>query len=219
MASEGARIFSEIIANTAIASSVAPLLFILSIKTRTYFTLKWVLFILIGLGLIIDLMLKSPKITFNYNILYNVYTIICISTSIVLYSNLLSTSFSRRLSIYSLSIVLITFISRSIYMNDFKIDSSITYMLYSIIVVILSFFFFRTLLNEMKVTKLLRHPPFWIVFAFLMYYGGTMSLTLFQDYIIGGGLEITIILWPIQGIANIIFSILISISVWTMRKT
>ena len=45
------------------------------------------------------------------------------------------------------------------------------------------------------------------------------ALTLFQDYIIGGNLDVYIILWSIQLIANIIFSILISISIWKMRKT
>ena len=219
MDSEETYNFIIILSNLVLFTTLIPLILIVSIKTRTYFTVKWVLFILLGLGLIIDFILQSPKIDIGGNFMYNIYTIVCITTSVVIYNKLLSDSFSRKLSFYSLLILLSIFLAFIIYQKDLSIDSSLVYLIFSIIVVILSFLYFRTLLNEMKVINLFNHPPFWIVFAYLTYYGGTMSLTLFQDYIIDGKAQVYETLWSIQLIANIIFSILISISVWKMRKT
>ena len=211
--------YLNIITSIALYSTYIPLVFILLIKTRTYFKLKWVLFILIGLGLTIDYLLGTPYFGSLPDMMYNFYTIVCILTSIAVYNQVLSDSFSRKLSIYLFSTLFIGFIFSMIYTQDINIDSSTAYLIFSIIVVILSLLYFRTVLNEMKIPNLYGHPPFWIVFAYLTYYGGTISLTLFQDYIIGGNLDVYIILWSIQLIANIIFSILISISIWKMRKT
>ena len=211
--------YLNIIASIASYSTFIPLVLILFIKTRTYFTLKWVLFILMGLGLSIDYLLENPNFGSSPDMMYNIYTIVCILTSIAVYNQILSDSFSRKLALYSFSILFIGFIFSIIYTQDINIDSSTAYLIFSIIVVILSFLYFRTVLNEMTIPNLYDHPPFWIVFAYLTYYGGTISLTLFQDYIIGGNIDVYIILWSIQLIASIIFSILISISIWKMRKT
>lgn len=220
MASEGMIWFVKTVADVAIYVSFIPLLFILFIKSRTYFKIKWVLFVLIALGVSIDLMLKNPDIDINYNVFYNAYTVICIVTSMLLFNYILTTLTPKKISFYTLLTLLVIFLACILYTKNPFIDSSLPYLAYSLIIVLLAFLFFRTLLNQMKIQNLLIHPPFWIVFAFLIYYGGTMSLTLFQDFILGqAGFELTVVLWPIQSIASILFSILISISLWTMRKT
>jgi len=71
--------------------------------------------------------------------------------------------------------------------------------------------------EQMKLTKL---PEFWVNVGFFFYFGSTMVLTLFSEMILyaGGNDELTMKLWPIQLVTNILFNLIILRAVWALKR-
>ena len=71
--------------------------------------------------------------------------------------------------------------------------------------------------EQMKLTKL---PEFWVNVGFFFYFGSTMVLTLFSEMILytGGNHELTMKLWPIQLVTNIVFNLIILRAVWALKR-
>ena len=71
--------------------------------------------------------------------------------------------------------------------------------------------------EQMKLTKL---PEFWVNVGFFFYFGSTMVLTLFSEMILytGGNHELTMRLWPIQLVTNVLFNLIILRAVWALKR-
>ena len=213
--------FALFVSNVAFISPIVPIILVLIVKTRAHFNLKWALFALLLGGFILDLISKFyfRSSYYTQNIKFNIYTILCLVISIIIFDIILGNKGQKKIAILCFSTILAGLFIVGIYYRNLNIDSSLAYTLFSLIVIIFSFIYFKNLLNEMKVRYILRHSYFWIISAFLVYFGGTLALTLFQEYVANGSVELILYLWPIQGFAYIIFTFLIAKSIWTMRKT
>jgi len=214
--------FALLITELSVISTTAALIISTSIKTRAHFKLKWALVVLFLGSLIIDLMFRFSyilpfKIVTNF--FYNAYTILCLITSYYVFSIILTNKNISKYLLIGFGGLIFSILFAYLFYQDLNMESSTAYTIYSLSIIVLSMLYFRNLLNDMKVSHLFKHPHFWVVCGYLLYYGGTIVLTLFQNYIQGSGIRLTLYLWPIQGIANIIFTLLIAKSIWTMRKT
>ncbi len=206
----------------SIISTAIALITCTSIKTRVHFKLKWALVTLLLGSVTIDLMFRfSYLLPFEIvtNLFYNVYTIICLITSYYVFSIILTNKNSSKYLLIGFGGLIFSILFAYLFYQDINMESSTAYVIYSLSVIVLSMLYFRNLLNDMKVPHLFKHPHFWVVCGYLLYYGGTVVLTLFQDYILNSNIKLTLYLWPIQGIANILFTLLIIKASWTMRKT
>lgn len=214
--------FAATIADIALLFPFIPIIFALIITTRAYLKIKWALVVLMLGGVSIDLILRfgsSYGIHIETNLLYNAYTVLCIIISNFVFSTIIRNTALRVFMSATFLSILIGIMMGYIVYQDTKMESSTAYSIFSIVIIILSMLYFRNLLNKLEVPNLLKHPYFWVVFAFLWYFGGTLILTLFQNYIHDAGTDLLLYLWPIQIIAGIIFTLLISKSIWTMRIT
>jgi len=71
--------------------------------------------------------------------------------------------------------------------------------------------------EQKNLTKL---PEFWVNVGFFFYFGSTMVLTLFSEMILytGGNHELTMKLWPIQLVTNVLFNLIILRAVWALKR-
>ena len=79
--------------------------------------------------------------------------------------------------------------------------------------------FYQVFFSEAQkhLTKL---PEFWVNVGFFFYFGSTMVLTLFSEMILytGGNHELTMKLWPIQLVTNVLFNLIILRAVWALKR-
>jgi hypothetical protein len=87
------------------------------------------------------------------------------------------------------------------------------------IIIILSVIFFFKVLTDLEIPKLTDYPFFWLNSAFLMYFGTTFFLYLFNNAAKEFDQPIVYFLAVIHHIMNITYNILITIALCKVRKT
>lgn len=60
---------------------------------------------------------------------------------------------------------------------------------------------------------------FWIYCSILIFYGSTFFLTLFESSILKNYPSLFYSIWPIQWVATILFFSLLTVGIWTKRRT
>lgn len=104
------------------------------------------------------------------------------------------------------------------YDEGFKRNNTISNTLLSLIVISLAITYFYSIFLEMRIKNLKKHFLFWMNSAFLIYYGTTFYLTLFEDFIRSYDNNLYYFIWPILLITNIIFNLILAKGIWTMRN-
>lgn len=99
----------------------------------------------------------------------------------------------------------------------YAIDST-AYLLLSISGVAISMYYYYCMFDKPETGRVMKIPLFWINGAFLFYFGSTIFLSLFEEYIRSNGIGLISLLWPIQIIATIILNTLIVIGLYKEVK-
>jgi hypothetical protein len=152
----------------------------------------------------------------NNNPIYHVYDIL--SGAVILH--IYKLNFTNEKTKKIILLLLFVFVSFSIflffYKDGFKFDNTESTISLKIMVILLSMYYFLTLFYQLKIRSLKNHYFFWINAAFLFYSGTTFYIFLFENFVIFGLYKNYI--WPIHLIATIIFNLLLSKGIWTMKK-
>lgn len=88
----------------------------------------------------------------------------------------------------------------------------------SIMFIILALLFFFKVLVDLQIPKLTDYPFFWLNSAFLLYFGTTFFLFLFNSVIKDFDQTIVYFLTGIHHIVNITYNILIAKALWKIKK-
>lgn len=109
-------------------------------------------------------------------------------------------------------------------LNFFFIQTPKTFNTYTayvggILMIISSISFLYQLMNEMPVEKVQTLPMFWLAFGVLVYYGGTLFLFLFNNYLISHLPKSHQIIWALHNALNIIKNVFLFISLWINYKS
>ena len=83
-----------------------------------------------------------------------------------------------------------------------------------LILVGLSIYYLYHLLKELQVDNIAKVPMFWITFAVLCYYGGTLALFLVNNLMADNYPDSHRMLWIFHNICNILKNILLAIGLW-----
>ncbi len=74
------------------------------------------------------------------------------------------------------------------------------------------------LLNEMPVEQIQKLPLFWVAFGVLVYYGGTLFLFLFNNYLLKHLLASHQVIWVLHNVLNITKNAFLFIALWVNYK-
>ena len=74
------------------------------------------------------------------------------------------------------------------------------------------------LMVELPVERIDRLPEFWIAFAVLVYYGGTLFLFLFNNYLIDHLPKSHQAIWTLHNLLNVTKNVFLFAAIWTQCK-
>jgi hypothetical protein len=196
-----------------------PLILLLAVKNNALApkNLNRALVLLCLISIFSDLICYiSAPIFKNNNPIIHVYEIL--SGAVILH--IYKLNFTNEKTKKIILLLLFVFVSFSIflffYKDGFKFDNTESTISLKIMVILLSMYYFLTLFYQLKIRSLKNHYFFWINAAFLFYSGTTFYIFLFENFVIFGLYKNYI--WPIHLIATIIFNLLLSKGIWTMKK-
>lgn len=148
----------------------------------------------------------------NYPVIH-VYTLLYAVLLTLIYFVLLR----KRWVLFPILIVGFTF-SIEFFFSKFQ-TNTVSYILLCGSGILFSIAYFFSLLNNDSINQIRSHSLFWINSAVLFYFGTTLCLTLFENYIHFENPEINYYIWPIQLIANIIYHLMLSRGIWLTKRT
>lgn len=88
-----------------------------------------------------------------------------------------------------------------------------------IIMILSSLNYLYWLLNEMPAERVYRLPLFWVAFGVLVYFGGTLFLFLFNNYVIAHLPQSYRPIWTLHNLLNITKNIFLFAAIWTHYKS
>ncbi len=189
------------------------------VKNRVLFKLKRTLLILCSIHIFTDfLSLILAPIYKNNNPIYHIYTLVTGLLVLYIYKSLFT---GKKIALFiQSSMLILTTISIFLffYKEGYKFNNTFSNILLCVFIVLLSLYYFFNLFYEMKIKNLLNYPQFWIVSAFLIFYGTTFYLSLFEDFICSYNYDLFQYIWPIHLTSTIIFNFILTKGIWTMRK-
>jgi hypothetical protein len=100
-----------------------------------------------------------------------------------------------------------------------KTFNSYTSYLWGILIIISAVNFLYQLLAKMPVEKVQMLPLFWVAFGVLIYYGGTLFLFLFNNYLIANLPEDHQLIWILHNLLNITKNGFLFIALWMNYKS
>lgn len=196
-----------------------PLLLLFFIKNKDLITMKRALILFCAINIIADIVgvIVAP-IYKNNNPIYHIYTLTAGVTILYMYFIIIQ---SERIRKYIL-IVAALFSTFSIffffYKDGYKLNNAFSNITLCLIMMILSIYYFYTIFVELKIKVLKNYYFFWINSAFLIYYGTTFYLSIFENSIRSVTYDLYDYLWPIQLIATIILNLILAKGIWKMKK-
>ena len=196
-----------------------PFLLLIFIKNSAFLKLRRALLVLGSITIISDVLaLVCAPIYQNNNPIYHVYTIL---TGAVILSIFLSL-FKDKLTKKSIQVMLTLFMTSAIYLffhaQGYLSNNVFSNCILSILIVLLSVLYFYKLGLEMQVENLFNNPQFLIVSSFLVFYGSTFYLLLFEDFIRSENYNLLNYTWPIHFISTIIYNLILARGVWKMKN-
>lgn len=95
--------------------------------------------------------------------------------------------------------------------NSFNSNSSYAGAL---LMLLLAFFYLYKLFHELPVERVQDLPMLWIAFAVLIYFGGTLFLFLFNNYLIANEPGTHRAIWVLHNMLNVVKNVFLSIALW-----
>ena len=211
-------IFNALVYLTALIPFL-PLILLLVVKNNTKApkNLCRALLLLCVISILSDLIgIIAGPIFKNNNPIYHIYDILSGAVILHIYKLNFTNEKTKKIIILLLFIYVTFSIFLFFYKDGYKFDNTVSVISLKIIVILLSIYYFLTLFYELKIRSLKNYYFFWINTAFLFYCSTTFYVFLFEDFMMLFTNEIY--LWPIHLIATIIFNLLLSKGIWTMKK-
>ena len=196
-----------------------PLILLLVVRNNTIVpkNLRRAILLLCLISIFSDLIgFIAGPIFKNNNPIYHVYDILSGAVILHIYKLNFTNEKTKKIIILLLFIYVTFSIFLFFYKDGYKFDNTKSVISLKIIVILLSIYYFLTLFYELKIRSLKNYYFFWINTAFLFYCSTTFYVFLFEDFMMLFTNEIY--LWPIHLIATIIFNLLLSKGIWTMKK-
>ena len=196
-----------------------PLILLLLVRNNTTAqkNLRRALLLLCVISIFSDLIgVIAGPIFKNNNPIYHVYDILSGAVILHIYKLNFTNEKTKKIIILLLFVYVTFSIFLFFYKDGYKFDNTKSVISLKIIVILLSIYYFLTLFYELKIRSLKNYYFFWINAAFLFYSSTTFYVFLFEDFMMLFTNEIY--LWPIHLIATIIFNLLLSKGIWTMKK-
>lgn len=201
-----------------VVSTILPLLFLI-LSDKAYHKIWWALLYICIFWLASDLTtLVFSYYELNTFLVFNLFDI----GSTVLLINLYWYAFEGnviRSKLVHLSIfyVLSTTLVYSFFGGWFK-PNPVCSFLTMLTPIFLSVYYFYSLLSEAEVKNLYKFYFFWINSAVLIHYGMSFFVNTFI-HVFFMNQNVTMSLWPILMISNMIFNVTLTIGIWRMRRT
>jgi hypothetical protein len=209
---------SNVIMNIGMVTAILPLLALFIIFSKAHRRSWWALFIIVIIWFVAEALnwiFAANEI--NNLMVFHLFAIL----SIVAYSNLYFKLINNKRFriILIISIVLIeTFLIGHLFLNALWLKTSMIITMTGVLVpFLLSIVFFYELMLNPVDGKLTGYPYYWINTAILIHFGMAFFTLIFIERIVGNS-ELTLYLWPIVSISNIIYNILLSKGIWQMKQ-
>lgn len=111
-----------------------------------------------------------------------------------------------------------TCVMSAFYWGGLEAVNTIPYSTLAILIIIFALAYFVKAINELKYNRITHDMDFWINFGLLLLYGTTLFISLFESYIRDSNLNMTMQTWPIIYVANILFSVILTVGIWHTTK-
>ena len=164
----------------------------------------------------------SAPIFKNNNPILHIYEMLSGTVILHIYKFIFTNKKTKKIIQLLLFIFLTFSIFLFFYKDGFKHSPASTTILNILVILLSIYYFFTFLFDKMEIKSLDIYYFFWINTAFLIYSSATFYLFLFQyfykKYTIQPDFDYQLYYWPINLIARIIFNLLISKGIWTMKK-
>lgn len=95
--------------------------------------------------------------------------------------------------------------------NSFNSYSS---YLGAVLLITFSLVYLYRLLRDLPTIDIYKFPPLWVVFAILIYYGGTLFLFLFNNYLLSLSIVSHKAIWILHNSLNILKNLLFALALW-----
>jgi hypothetical protein len=165
----------------------------------------------ICLSLIADL---SSLVLIRYSVstwwIFNVYFIL---QCLLLYRFFFLTNPNKALEIIAYLFLLFALINFIFIQKPFIFNSYTNYT-GAIILLIFSLHNLNCLLRDLPDEKIYRIPSLWISFGILVYYGGTLFLFLFNNFLLTYYLNDLRSIWILHNVLNVIKNLLFAVALW-----
>tara|TARA_R110002072_G_scaffold303135_2_gene495232 strand:+ start:21206 stop:21853 length:648 start_codon:yes stop_codon:yes gene_type:complete len=203
----------------SISSSIMPLfLFFLIRNTKG---VQNNLFLLILCLFTLEFVVEFACLILSRNGIYtnpiiHIYSILYILLIFNIYRKLIESDTIIKIALVSVLIFLP--ISVIEFVKNLYLPNTISYTFLSLLTIFLSTAFFSQMLNDRSIKSFMKYSLFWINSGFLLFFGTTVCLSLFEYYINFENPDLVYYLWPVQLISNIVFYILIAKGIWLMKR-
>lgn len=208
----------DVLLITAILSPIIPLFFLAIIREKNYGPK------LVSLGALLLANLSSDAISFycaekgiSTFFIFHVYTIFAGVFIYFIYKYEIVNKYIKRSFLWATLVFVILSLYYLVFQNGLSQYNSEPYTILSTLVIVLSVYYFYELFIKLEIPYLTKHYFFWVNSAFLIYFASTFFLTVFENFLIQPGVELDLVLWPIQHAATIIFNLIIAKGIWTMK--
>lgn len=188
------------------------------LKFKNWSSDKYVraLFGLLGISLITDVVCF---IVANYGIHTTPFQFVYIILSSIITLNIYRIHFKKTKIFILLIIIFELFTIYTLLIHDGLIGGiNLPYLFLIIIVLAMSVAYFYRLFKKMDIPLLTDNFFFWMNSAFMVYFGTTLFLYLFENVLTDPSMGIYLYTWPIQIVATIIFNCILIRGIWVTRR-
>ena len=201
-------------------TSTIVLALVLFIKSHSNYRMKMAIGLIILTGLITDLISSSIELNPNLTqLIFNAYVFVSSVFLWLIIHLALNSKNERRISSIVFCVFMLGMIFFAIIKNRLDYNNGIWASIQALIGIAFSVYYFFKQLNIIEEIKITATPKFWVFSGFLIYFGGTLVLSLFYDLMIGLPPIVIAYVWPVMNVMTILFHITLIKAIWTMRKT
>ena len=203
---------------TAIYCPLIPLI-ILLFKIRK-FGIGSIFLWLILVPLSTDVLCEIIKgITANCNYLYNGYTLLLgIGMSLLYYKTIQRRSI-KILIVCNMVVLFISSLIGCFVTPGYLMYDVVSHLILCVLAMVGSLFYFWELLTDLNVDNILAESNFWINSAILIYFGASISIIAFDEYIVDPDMVLFYMIWPVNLVLTTFYNIILSIGFWNLKKT
>lgn len=206
------------ITDCGIFSSLIPIIILLIVYKKAHRKHWWALFFIASLWASADLLNWTlSKFHLNNMIVFQLFGELSLIGYAIIFYRLNRNVLFRRILITSIVFIEIFLISHAS-LNHLWFEPNMINSMTSVFVpfILSIMFFFQLMLNPIE-TKLVRYPYYWISAAILIRFGMVFFTVIFIERIVGNR-DLTVYLWPIISVSNVIYHVLFSRGVWLIKQ-